>query len=343
MEAFCMIENINMILDEVSKLYQLDIDRGNFNQVGNSANLIYEFQHKKDYFILRITEKDIEYLASYEGEVDFINYLAANKVSVSKAISSINNKVVEAIKSSNSCYIISVFEKADGHMPIINNTEEWNDILFYRWGQTMGKMHALSKKYKSKNEVMTRKQWNEDIYFTGEQVISIEDKKVYNKWNKIINELNSLPRDKNVYGLIHYDFHQYNFFVNKDNITVFDFDDCLYHWFICDIAIAFYHAVACMPISEPQKRINFAWYFIESFLKGYLKENVIDSFWVEKIPLFLEYRRVCSYIFFIKMCDKKTIEQRQKEHLERMKYNIENEVPYIEMNFKILKEKLFTF
>ncbi len=35
-----MIENINIILDERGKLYQLDIDRGSFNKVGNSTNLI---------------------------------------------------------------------------------------------------------------------------------------------------------------------------------------------------------------------------------------------------------------------------------------------------------------
>lgn len=333
-----MTTSINAILDQVSKLYQLDIDKGVFSQVGNSDNLTYEFQHKENYFILRITEKDIEYLASYEAEADFINYLAENKVSVSKTISSINNKLVESIKDKNSCYIISVFEKATGHMPVINSTEEWNDKLFYKWGQTMGKMHALSKGYKLNNKYVNRKQWNEDIYFTDDYII--EDERIANKWNKIIDKLNLLPKNENSYGLIHYDFHQYNFFINKDAITVFDFDDCLYHWFICDIAIAFYHAVACIPVSETQRRIDFAWYFIEAFLKGYLKENMLEDYWIEKIPLFLEYRRICSYMFFTKMRDKQNIEPKQKEALERMRYNIVSEIPYIQLNFRTLKEKL---
>ncbi|MBU5592793.1 phosphotransferase [Clostridium sp. MSJ-4] len=339
-----MIENINIILDEVSKLYQLNIDIGNFNKVGNSNNLIYEFQYENEYFVLRITEKDIIHLPSYEAEVDFINYLAKNKVRVSKAISSINNKLVESIKFTNSFYIISIFEKADGHMPIMNSAEEWNSTLFHNCGQTMGQIHALSKEYKFNNKYMKRKQWNEDIYFTEEYSISIEDKKIFNKWNKIVSELNSLPKDKNSYGLIHYDFHQYNFFINKDNnLTVFDFDDCLYNWFLCDIAIAFYHAIGHKPVNEPEKRSNFAWDFIESFLKGYLKENTIDSYWIEKLPLFLEYRRICSYIFFTKMWDKQNIELKQKEYLKKIKYDIENEVPYIGMDFKILKEKLYTW
>ncbi|WP_102400313.1 hypothetical protein [Haloimpatiens massiliensis] len=100
-----MSENINNILYEVSKLYELDIDMGNFNKIGNSNNVIYEFQYKGEYFILRITKKSIEYLSSYEEEVDFIDYLSKNKVMVSKAISSINNKLVENINFNNSHYI----------------------------------------------------------------------------------------------------------------------------------------------------------------------------------------------------------------------------------------------
>lgn len=330
-----MRENISSILYDVSKLYKLEIDVGNFNKIGNSNNLIYEFQYKGEHFILRITEKSIEHLPSYEAEVDFINYLAKNKVMVSKAILSINNKLVEAIELSDSCYIISIFEKAQGHAPIIDSTEEWNSKLFHKWGQTMGQIHSLSKEYKFPNKFMKRKQWNEDIYFTEEYSIYVEDEKVLNIWTRITNELKSLPKDKDSYGLIHYDFHQHNFFIDKNNkLTVFDFDDCIYSWFIFDIAIAFYHAVACVPINESEKRINFAWNFIESFLKGYIKENPIDGYWIEKLPLFLEYRRICSYIFFVKMWHNQNIEPWQKEYLKNMKYNIENQIPYIEMDFK---------
>ena len=78
-------------------------------------------------------------------------------------------------------------------------------------------------------------------------------------------------------------------------------DDWLYNWFLCDIAIAFFHAISYRHVNEPQKCVNFVWDFIEPFLKGYLKENRIDSYWIEKLPLFLDYRRICSYIFFTKI------------------------------------------
>ena len=50
--------------------------------------------------------------------------------------------------------------------------------------------------------------------------------------------LDSLPKDDDCYGLIHADIHQGNFFVDEnDNITIFDFDDCHYHWFAYDLAV----------------------------------------------------------------------------------------------------------
>ncbi|MBU3208950.1 hypothetical protein KPL28_04750 [Clostridium algidicarnis] len=66
-----------------------------------------------------------------------------------------------------------------------------------------------------------------------------------------------------------------------------------------------------------------------------MSEN-INNILYEVYKLY-EYRRLCSYMFFIKMWSKENIESWQKEYLERMKYNIENEIPYIEMDFKILE------
>jgi len=40
------------------------------------------------------------------------------------------------------------------------------------------------------------------------------------------------------YGLVHCDVNPTNFYVNDGQITLFDFDDCAYNWFINDIAVA---------------------------------------------------------------------------------------------------------
>jgi len=48
---------------------------------------------------------------------------------VSKIIPSINNKLVEVIYDNDQCNFVSAFEKAKGHLPSVDNIEEWNESL----------------------------------------------------------------------------------------------------------------------------------------------------------------------------------------------------------------------
>ena len=333
-----MSDNNNSILNEIFRLFQLNILEVNINEIGNSANLIYELQNENNAYILRISKQPFCNLSQYEAEMDYVNYLFYMKVNVSKIIPSINNKLVEVIYDNHQCSFVSVFEKAKGHLPRVNNIKEWNESLFYQWGKTMGKFHCLTKDYRPKEGKITRKQWNEDFNFKGEYTVDEKDYVIYDIWSEIIKEMNAFPKDKDSYGLIHNDFHQYNFFINDGNITVFDFDDCLYHWYVCDIAIAIYHSLQTIPMNSVKERIEFGIKFTESFLKGYLRENKIEEKWIDKIPLFLEYRRIFSYNFILNLWRKNELNEYQKEHLENIRYNIENRVPYIDINFNKLKE-----
>jgi len=333
-----MENNNSLILKQAFELFQLNILEVNINKIGNSANLIYELQNENNTYILRISKQNSCSLSHYEAEMDYVNYLFHMKVNVSKTIPSINNKFVEVIYNNDQYYFVSVFEKANGHPPRVDNAHEWNESLFFQWGKTMGKIHCLAKDYTPKEGIAKREQWNEDINFEEGYRIAKEDFAIYNIWIEIINEMNTLTKDKDSYGLIHNDFHQYNFFIHDDSIIVFDFDDCLYHWYVCDIAISIYHSLQTIPINNTQERIEFGIKFIESFLKGYLEENKIEEEWIERIPLFLEYRRICSYNFILKLWRNNELNDSQKEYLKNMRYNIENRLPYIEIDFKKLKK-----
>lgn len=332
------MRNSNSILNEIFRLFKLNILEVNINEIGNSTNLIYDLQDENNAYILRISKQPFYNLSQYEAEMDYVNYLFYMKVNVSKIIPSINNKLVEVIYDNNECHFVSVFEKAKGHLLRVDNINEWNESLFYKWGKTMGKIHCLTKNYNPKEGIVPRKQWNEDLNFKGEYAFTEKDCIIYNVWTEIIKEMNTFPKDKGSYGLIHNDFHHYNFFIYDGEIIVFDFDDCLYHWYVCDIAIAIYHSLQTIPINSVQERREFGVKFIESFLKGYLEENKIEEKWIDKIPLFLEYRRICSYNFILKLWRKNQLNDHQKEYLKNMRYDIENRVPYIDINFKELKK-----
>lgn len=331
------MNNNNLILNDIFKLFQLKILQFNINEIGNSTNLIYELQDGNHEYILRISKQSFCNLPQYEAEMDYVNYLFHMQTNVSKIIPSINNKLVEVVYDNNECYFVSLFEKAKGHLPRVHNINEWNEVLFYKWGKAMGKIHSITKDYRPKERMSKRVQWNEDIYFKEEYSFAERDCVIYNIWNKIINEMNTFPKDKNSYGLIHNDFHQYNFFIYDDEITVFDFNDCLYHWYACDIAIAIYHSLQTIPRDNVQERSLFGVEFIESFLKGYLEENKIEEKWIVKIPLLLEYRRICSYSFILKLWKKSELNDYQKDYLENMRYDIQHRVPYIDIDFNKFK------
>jgi len=175
-----MRDNNNSILNEIFRLFQLNILDININEIGNSTNLIYDLQNENNAYILRISKQHFCNLSQYEAEMDYVNYLFHMQGNVSKIIPSINNKLVEVIYDNDQCHFVSVFEKAKGHLPRLDNINEWNESLFYQWGKTMGKIHCLTKGYKSKEGVITRKQWNEDINFKEEYAVDEKDCVIYN-------------------------------------------------------------------------------------------------------------------------------------------------------------------
>lgn len=324
----------NLFLKDIFRNFDFNVEKLTMNKLGNSSNLIYEFKDGNKEYILRISKNKLEKLSYYEGEMNFINYLFLGKGNVSRVIPSKSNNLVEYVKYDGEYYFISIFEKAKGHSPDINDEKEWNNELFYKWGEAMGKFHALSKCYSQNDIKILRNQWNEDIYFNEEFSMKDKDNSIYEIWNKILVEIKSLPKDKNSYGLIHYDFHHYNFFIDNGKIVIFDFDDCLYHWFVCDIAIAIYHAIEVMGFTNHKEKNLFAYNFIKNFMEGYLSQTYIHEYWIEKIPIFLEYRRICSYSFMYKLLEGKNLDERKKYYMEKRREEIKNRVQYVDFNFK---------
>lgn len=324
-----MNKNNALILIKALNAFGISTSNIKANEIGNSTNLIYDIEDKNNQYILRIARQAYEYLPQYEAESDYLNYLFMNDINVPRIIPSKNNKLVEVIVNNGEYYFISLFTKANGHHPQIDNLDEWNEKLFYQWGKTMGKIHCVTKDYKAPSDKIKRKQWDEDIYFQEVYDLSKSDYHLTEIWSKIVSEIGKLPKDKNSYGIIHNDFHQYNFFVYNEKITVFDFDDCVYSWYICDIAISIYHFLQTLHKTNMEKRNNFEMEFIENFVKGYLSENYISGDWIHKIPLFLEYRRICSYKFFLKLLGDNEISESQKKYLSNMRYEIVNRIPII--------------
>jgi Ser/Thr protein kinase RdoA (MazF antagonist) len=136
------------------------------------------------------------------------------------------------------------------------------------------------------------------------------------------------------YGLIHTDIHAGNFLVDQNqNLTVFDFDDCAYFYFLSDIAIAIFYTVFFNPnrheISKP---------FITALLKGYMKQHVLKKSDFLQIELFFKLRILILYLA-LKRSTQPTDPFTQKYNSIYFE-DLKNHRPFLNMDYEALYDEI---
>lgn len=312
------------VLKEAAEKFGTSIE--NIKEVGGFENFIYEYKKDDKDYILRIGHsKSLEMIKS---ELEFVNYLSMNDSRVCTPIKSINNNLVEGISCEDgSCFIATSFTKANGrHM----KREDFTNDFFEEYGRTVGEFHRLSKTFKP---TIKRFEWNEDsLFVNAESYLPQSEKHIFEKFKSVMDEINKLPKDINSYGLIHTDIHAGNFFMDeKGKLTVFDFDDCSYKWFISDIAITIFYLVEL--VADDVKKTEITKNFMIHFMKGYEKENKLDKYWLEQLPKFLKLREILIYIVQYRSLDLNNLPEWAKKFFTIYKPRIENDIPFVDLDF----------
>jgi Ser/Thr protein kinase RdoA (MazF antagonist) len=176
----------------------------------------------------------------------------------------------------------------------------WNPGFFRNWGQTIGMLHRLARQYPSwessvdpetGKEILT---WYEewDVFYHW-----CQDEDVKQKWVEIRQQLEALPKTRDVYGFIHNDPHIWNLLVDGDHITLLDFDVANHHWFINDMAIACQSVLYALSggLGGTVHGRNKLHGFLSFFLEGYEREHHLSSEWLNRLDLFIAYRRVLLF------------------------------------------------
>ena len=226
------------ILTQAAACYGVPTDA--VYQLESAESFIYGFERDSHSFILRIGHSLRRTVELIQGEVEWINFLAAGGASVASAFLSQNQRLVELIDDGEGGHFLATaFTKATGRPP----TDEDETTAFYeRYGQAIGRMHRLTKNY-TPSPSATRPQWDDLIMQDAIDFLPPSERPAQQKLEAQIELLRGLPRDSDSYGLVHQDAHGGNFFVDDDGtLTFFDFDDCCYTWFVADLAIVLFYA-----------------------------------------------------------------------------------------------------
>jgi len=281
-------------------------DKNTYHFISESTNQMYAFQKDGKWYIIRFSQKPAEHIHHTKAEMDWLYYLASNKINVSLPLANNSGELVIIAEG----YIISAYEALTGQFWNKNDPNLWNDKVFYNWGKLTGDLHRLTKDYQSANDIDVRDEFDGRFSLAD----SVKSCPSVNKiTEELIGVMMALPKDKDSYGLIHNDLHQWNFLINGDQINVFDFDDCLYGWFALDIGIALYHALWWGRKNDAGH--DFTNEIIKNFIDGYLSANHLSGFWISKIPLFMKYRQICKFSWFY---NSENEDDHQKERIQNI-------------------------
>jgi len=303
-----------------------------FDDYEGCANLVYHYDHEGQPRILRLSYRPDRTVENIQAELHFVEYLAEGGMRVSRPIPSVNGNLLEVLPAAGVNFIAVSFVKGRG-MRVPDNGYRYREGVplneyFQNWGQALGQLHRLAKTYQPLSESTKRPDWfrweAESGFPYGERLPLI-----HKKYDRLMAELHALPKDIDSYGLIHNDFNDGNFTVDYDNgdMTIFDFDDCCYFWFMYDLGCAWEGGIGRTMFRPLAERQDFMARYMEHVLTGYTRENTLSEAWLARLPLFLRLIQMQELMHYAQYLD-----EPDEEIQAGLRYKIrciENDIPYL--------------
>lgn len=313
------------VLKEASAKY--DLRREQLKSIGGFENFVYEFEKENKPYIMRITHSSHRTIEMIEAEMDWIGFLNKHGVSCSLPLLSHEQKLSEIVGDPESPFIVCAFDKVPGeHL----KKEMDNDQFRFEYGKMLGKMHSLTKKYQPlKNK---RKEWFEDDLIENfKEIIPVGQDLLLDVFRENVAQIMCMKKSIDNYGLIHYDAHVGNFFLDNGDIHIFDFDDSQYSFYVADVAVVlFYYSMHCPKDIYIEPFIS---NFFNTFLDGYLTENWLSTEEIAKIPIFLKQREFMLYAAVYKAYHENEFSGWAKYYMTGRREKLEKSVPYVPVDF----------
>ncbi len=315
------------VMNQACNLF--DLDGSSLVSLDGFENLVMLANSGGIEYVLRLTHSDHRIPGQVQAELDWLAYLAENDIAVCRPLRSVAGSLTEVIEIDKAQITAVVFEKAKGGLV---KRESWTDRMTFNRGKVLGQMHRLTKNYLPASKEITRLQWYEEDDFVNFKTYLPKNRiLIRDRFIELIDSIRSIPTDIDSYGLIHSDAHHGNMFFDGDDLTMFDFDDSSYDFFISDIAIALFYSTLMLPADLNQK--EFASEFLTIFLDGYKTENSLDNCWLELIPKILKRREIVLYVAINRGFDINNLDDWCTKYLSEKMPRIEKRQPVLDLEW----------
>lgn len=342
------------ILEQAVKLFSLedyDCHEVEGHEGGRNRIFICSKDGEKK-FVLRISATGDRTENDYCAETEFVRYLAKNGAPVADVIPSASGKLVEIIDGADSSeasdctdsivagddgaasVFISLFEYAKG-MLLADNAYRYREgaplsEYFFNTGKTLGKIHALSKNFEPVAGHRRPDYFDKYNMEYINQLIPDKYSELKSAIAARLEKFRALPTDTQSYGLVHFDFSDGNYHIDMDTgaITVFDFDNCLYCWYMFDLANLWLHNEGwTRQEPDPGKRFKLMQQCFDLQLQGYKSETDLPEEMLEKLPLFIDMVLIENILDEFE-CAAREGEELDYEDIEDAAESLIHEIPY---------------
>ncbi|MEZ4869346.1 MAG: phosphotransferase [Caldilineaceae bacterium] len=295
----------------------------------NPDDGVYGFTRHGQAFVLKYSNTMVRSFATLQSQVHWLDFLATQGAAVSRPMPSPQGVLVEQVPLESALVAAVCYERAPGVRPPVPRltAAQWQS-----WGQTLGKLHALSAVYAPPLDQTPFAQWNANV-MRDRATIPADQTRVLEKFDELQEYFQTLPTDPQGYGVVHGDFQANNLCLDHETFWMVDFDDCTYHWFLMDIATSLYYTLWERPAE--QNNAAFAAFVLENLWAGYTRKYALDDPWVERLPIFLKQIEMNTYITILAynqaalQSDPAAVPSKHRALLTRYRDNIEQDVPYI--------------
>lgn len=312
--------DINGILTQIIPQYKIEsVESCQFWHRGLSD--IYLIETEGNSYILRISHHHWRKKSEIEFELELLEFLYQNQISVAYPIPTKNQDLLIEINAPEGERYASLFPYAPGQIPL----GDLNPKQSYELGLNVAKIHQIGLNFSSKFErkPLTLEYLLDDSIHIIEPFLShrLED---FNYLMKTIEnikiQLANFPKDDPFWTICWGDPHSGNVhFTPENQVTLFDFDQCGYGYRIFEIA-KFWQV--CIRTGMTRKTR-------EGFLEGYQSLNKLTEIEINNLQFFVKIAHIWSWAIHVeglKNYDCSRLDQHYfTQRLQKLKFLVSHE------------------
>ncbi|MBE6032870.1 MAG: hypothetical protein E7224_06720 [Clostridiales bacterium] len=253
----------------------------------------YAFIFPGEPFMIRVSITAKKTRSEILSELMWVDDLKLFKQTICEPNVSLKGNLLEEFEIDGKPYRANMFRTARG---VIREITNMTPMFFICVGDLLGAIHHVSTNERELGINFKRVSQQEKFTILKERVRDRIPEDIMKRIEGIEERINSLPQELGYYGLCHGDFHMNNFFVEENNVWVFDFDGCAYAHYLYDIA-SFVQACFLRGYGAGKDlRQVMNEEMLHYFKIGYtLNKECGEDFW-DNLELFIAYRTALTYL-----------------------------------------------